>query len=88
MQSYKVEILRTEKYVVDVQADDEQEATDKATAHWGEIVSTGTCHLYQIGDTEEEVGVVYDVTGTDDEVQPQAPRRADWVDDGSDDITF
>jgi hypothetical protein len=68
MKSYKVEIVQTETFIVDVQAEDEGEATDKATMLWDEACESGISHYLQVGDTIMEFGAVYDVTDTDDDV--------------------
>jgi len=67
MNSYKIEIVQTEKYIVDVQAKNEKEAKKKSTTEWDKIIDSGTQHYHQIGDIEETFGTVYDVTGTDDD---------------------
>jgi hypothetical protein len=67
MKSYKVEITETVTYVFDVQAQDEQEASDQATILMAEANNNGTYHYHQTGDTIQEVSTVYDVTGTDDD---------------------
>lgn len=67
MKSYKVEIKETTTYVVDVRARDEQEATDKATIEFNQIADNGTAHYYAYGDIEQEIGTVYDVSGTEDD---------------------
>ena len=70
MKKYKVEFVQTGRYIVDVLAVDEQEATDKASVRWEEIKAAGTEHYHQDGDSEVAVGTVYDVTGTDDPFNP------------------
>ena len=70
MKKYKVEIVQTEKYVVDVLAESEQEATDAATAKWNEIAASGIHHYHQEGDTATAIGTVYDITNTDDPFNP------------------
>lgn len=67
---YKVEIEVTTKYVVDVLALDEQEARDKATFKFALIKSNNIEHYHQEGDTDEQIGTVYDVTNTDDPFNP------------------
>ncbi len=68
MNKYKVEFIQTKKYVIDVLASDEQEATDKAQEKWGKL--DGTEHYHEVGDSVLDVGVVYDVTNTDDPFNP------------------
>ena len=60
MRKYKVEFIQTEKFIIDVKAESEQEATDKATQKFG----SGDCQ--EVGDCKVEIGTVYDVTDTDD----------------------
>lgn len=54
-------MVQTETFIVDVQAESEQEAIDKATS----IFDCG--NYYEMGDCSVNVGIVYDVTGTDDD---------------------
>ena len=63
---YKVEIIQTEKFIVDVLAEDEQEATDKANEKWLEICSNGMEHYHKYGDKGYDIGCIYNVTETDD----------------------
>jgi hypothetical protein len=70
MNKYKVEIVKKSTFVVDVLAKNEEEATTKAQEKWLEIGEMGTEHYYQNGNTEVEVGTVYDVTNTDDPFNP------------------
>jgi hypothetical protein len=73
MNVYKVEIVQTETFVVDVLSEDETEAMEKAHIKWNdEIVRTGTEHYHKVGDTIMEFGTVYDVTGTDDAVSQES----------------
>jgi hypothetical protein len=67
MKSYKVELVQTEAFVVDVRAEDEQEASDKATKAFSDLVAGGMAHYNQTGQTETNISAVYDVTGTDDD---------------------
>ena len=67
---YKVEVVQTEKFIVDVLAETEEEAKKLATEKWNEIADSGTHHYHQIGDTETEFGTVYDVSNTDDPFNP------------------
>lgn len=64
MKKYKVEMIQTETFIVDVEAESEQEATDKATILFGEG------NYYEMGDCEVNTGTVYDVTNTDDPFNP------------------
>ena len=67
---YKVEIGRTQNFIVDVLAEDEQEASDKATARFEEIKAAGIEHYHEDGDSVEEISYVYDVSNTDDPFNP------------------
>jgi|TARA_R100001530_G_scaffold1410_2_gene2564 hypothetical protein len=66
MNKYKIEIIQTQIYIVDVTAKDESEAKDKANTKWNEIAKSGTHHLHEDRDPETEFGIIYDVTETDD----------------------
>lgn len=66
MNKYKVEITQTDTYVVDVKAENEEEAKKKATEKWDELCKLGTYHHHQNRDTETKIDYVYDVTNTDD----------------------
>ena len=68
MKSYKVEITQTDTYIVDVQVESVTDAEKKATKEWNKIVEAGIYHYNQTGDTITSLGMVYDVTGTDDDV--------------------
>jgi hypothetical protein len=70
MNKYKVEILQTDKFIVDVLAKNENDARDKAEEKWNKIADSGTYHYYQEGDTNIDYGIIYDVTGTDDPFNP------------------
>lgn len=67
MKSYKVEIQEIQKYIIDVQADNEQEAEKQAYKIYQEDVELGIIHFKENGDMEAEIGLVFDVTGTDDD---------------------
>lgn len=62
---YKVEIKESIVYVVDVLAQSEDEATEKAQQKWTELCNNGTYHYYET-DNESEIGNIYDVTNIDD----------------------
>ena len=65
MKKYKVEFIETEIYIVDVYADDEQEASDKATQLFGDG------NYQETGDINVDINCVYDVTNTDDPFFPE-----------------
>lgn len=67
MKLYKVEITQTEKYIIDVQAENEEQAKELATPLWNTANENGTEHYFSNGDIEIDFGTVYDVTGTDDD---------------------
>ena len=64
MNKYKVEFYQTETFVVDVYAESEQEATDKASEEYSKGNYQETGHL------DVNVNYVYDVTDTDDPFNP------------------
>jgi hypothetical protein len=70
MKKYKIEFVISDKFVVDVLAKDEQEATEKAKEKWNKIEASGTEHYYQSGDPEMRVDTIYDVSETDDPFNP------------------
>lgn len=70
MRKYKVEITRTQSFVVDVLAEDENKARDLAVEGFAEIKSQGMEHYHEIGDSVEEVSMTYDVSETDDPFNP------------------
>ncbi len=65
MKKYKVEITKT--YTLDVLAENEKEATDKAEADLTGLEAKDQQHYNQTGDTDF---IVYDVTDTDDSFNP------------------
>lgn len=66
MNSYKVEITRTETFVFDVRAESEEKAIDLAHVDRVAAENAGILHYNQTGDTVFEE-MTYDVTGTDDD---------------------
>jgi len=71
MKKYKVEIEETVRYCIDVEAKDEDEASELAqNKFYGEIADSGTAHYYQVGDTSSLVENIFDVTNTDDPFNP------------------
>jgi len=60
MRKYKVEFIQKETFIVDVRAKSQEEAEEKAQ----EQFSGG--NYQETGDLDVSVGVVYDVTDTDD----------------------
>jgi len=71
MNKYKVEFTVTTNYVVDILADTEDIAKEIATTKFSDIKASNIEHFYQIGDTDEQITTVYDVTNTDDPFSPQ-----------------
>jgi len=59
MKKYKVEFIQTETYIVDVKAENEEEAREKAENKWDEG------DYQETGDLNVDISV-YDVTDTDD----------------------
>ncbi len=70
MKKYKIEIEQTETFVVDILAENEEQAQEMATEYFSKIKNGGMEHMYQIGDTDWNTGTIYDVTNTDDPFNP------------------
>lgn len=69
MNKYKVEITRTDSYIVDVLAKNEKRARQLALDKFQKIEGTNTEHYYhEEGDLSS--GLVFDVTNTDDPFNP------------------
>ncbi len=64
MQKYKVEFVQTETFIVDVLAENEKEATEKAQAEFD------NGNYQEVGDCAVSVGTIYNVTETDDPFNP------------------
>lgn len=81
MKNYKIQILETTKYIIDVKAESEEEAKKKADDVWQDICNVGTNHYYMQDDPDCEtvVGTIYDVTGTDDAPQDTCDGKHDNV---------
>jgi len=60
MRKYKVEFIQKETFIVDVRAKSQEEAEKKAQKQWNDG------NYQETGDLDVSVGVVYDVTDTDD----------------------
>ena len=60
LRKYKVEFVQTETFIVDVYAEDEDQAIIKAESKWNEG------DYQETGDLDTKTGTVYDVTNTDD----------------------
>jgi len=72
MQKYKVEFTQSEKFVVDVLAENETEAKKIAQRCFSKIVDNGREYYYsQTGGVETELSYVYDVSETDDPFDPE-----------------
>lgn len=70
MNKYKVEIVQTQKYIVDVLAANEENAKKSATKKWNDITTHNVAHYHEDGSPETDFGTVYDVTHTDDPFNP------------------
>jgi hypothetical protein len=70
MKKYKVEIVESQKYVIDVLAKNEKEATELARKKFDIEEQHGVIHYHENGDRELAVSTIYDVTNTDDEFNP------------------
>jgi len=79
MKDYKIEILETttDKYIIDVKANSEEEAKEKADGVWQDLCTLGINHFHIQGHPEREtvVGTIYDVTGTDDAPQEENCKK-------------
>lgn len=64
MNKYKVEFIQKEIFIVDVLAATEKEAIELAETQWN------AGNYQETGDSEVEVGTVFDVTHTDDPFNP------------------
>lgn len=84
MQKYKIEITQKEKYIVDVYATSEAEATEIAQ----EAYSNG--NYQETGDLETETTAIYDITNTDDPFDPinDSVQHATAVHDTRNHITY
>lgn len=84
MQKYKIEITQKEKYLIDVYATSETEATELAQ----EAYSNG--NYQETGDIETETTAIYDVTNTDDPFYPinDSVQHATAVHDTRNYITY
>jgi hypothetical protein len=70
MNKYKVEFTESQKFVIDVLANSEEEAKKLAWDRYDDIVANGLIHYHESGDRETELSYVYDVSGTDDPFNP------------------
>ena len=61
MKSYKVEFTQTETFIVDVQAENEEQAQELAHEEFQND------NYQEIGDCHCTISTVYDVTGTDND---------------------
>ncbi len=64
MQKYKVELVQTETFIVDVLAENEKEAIEMAK------VQFNNGNYQEVGDCTIDEGTVYNVTETDDPFNP------------------
>ena len=72
MQKYKVEIVEKEVYVLDIKAKDEEQASKIAKKIWDGGDLNDIKHYYSTtGGVETEVGMVFNVSGTDDGAKGQ-----------------
>jgi len=70
MSNYKVELIRTNTFVVDIEAENEGEAKEESLMKFKEAEDQGIDHYLEVNDPETTIGNVYDVTGTDDPFNP------------------
>lgn len=71
MPNYKIEFVTTQSHVIDVKAQNEEEAKSLARKHFEEKKKNGTLHYYEYGDPETTINYVHDVTNTDDPFNPE-----------------
>jgi len=72
MRKYKIELTQSEKFVVDVLAENETQAKEIVSKCFNEIVENEQEHYYsQTGGMETELSYVYDVSETDDPFDPE-----------------
>ena len=70
MEKFKVEVIESQKYIIDVEAHDTAEAEKLAMAKYQEFCNLGIIHYHEDGDVETETGNIYNVTNTDDPFNP------------------
>lgn len=70
MNKYKVEFQHIETYIIDVEANTEEEATNIAIQKLEQAFNNGTYHYHEIGDPATNISNIYDVTNTDDPFNP------------------
>ena len=64
MKKYKVQFIQAEKYIIDVLAENEEQARELATQGWKD-------ELYQeTGDIDIDIDMVFDVSDTEDPFNP------------------
>jgi hypothetical protein len=72
MKKYKVELTQSEKFVIDVLAENETDAEKIAKSYFETIERDGIKHYYsQTGEAETEVSEIFDVSETDDPFNPE-----------------
>ena len=67
---YKVQFVRTQKYIVDVLAGGEEEAKSLARLKFDVLVERGMERYHEDADPEVSADTVLDVTNTDDPFNP------------------
>lgn len=71
MKKYKVEVVASETFVIDVLAENQKEAEERAMEGYDALCLDGLQHYHSTtGDVEETIGSVYDVTETEDPFSP------------------
>lgn len=66
MKLFKIEFAREEYYVIDVLAENEEEAKKKASVRYNELLEDGTLHYNESRDPETSIYMTCEVTNTDD----------------------
>jgi hypothetical protein len=64
MNKYKVQFVQSEKYIIDVLAENEEQARELAEQGWRDE------QYQETGDIEIDIDMVFDVTNTEDPFNP------------------
>lgn len=70
MKKFKIEVIQTDFYIIDVKAKTEEEARELALKQYNEHYKNGILHYYEMQATEVNTGTAYDVSNTDDPFNP------------------
>ena len=70
MNKYKVNIITTHSYIIDVLSDSKEQAEKIALEHFNVLESQGMEHYNESDDVEKRARITFDVTETDDPFSP------------------